>query len=127
MMELTKEQLMFASECCAGDPDKCHVCPLGHLITCKEQLIKQMHRYNEELTEENEILRVRCIPEELLGHPDPVGKPGECGLRCKCQADTVRKMQTEIEKRCIEGGIYPAFVANVIDQIAKDMSESHYV
>lgn len=50
-MGLTKEQLRFASECCAGDHDKCNVCPLNHLITCKEQLIKQMHQYNEELIE----------------------------------------------------------------------------
>lgn len=39
------------------------------------------------------------------------------------KADTVRKMQSEIEKRCDEGGIYPAFVARTIDQIAKEMLE----
>lgn len=35
----------------------------------------------------------------------------------------VSKMQTEIEKRCIKGGIYPAFVKSTIDQIAKEMLE----
>lgn len=37
------------------------------------------------------------------------------------KADTVRKMHSEIEARCIKGGIYPAFVARTIDQIAKEM------
>ena len=37
------------------------------------------------------------------------------------RADTVRKMQSEIKERCIKGGIYPAFVASTIDQIAKEM------
>lgn len=38
-------------------------------------------------------------------------------------ADTVRKMHSEIKKRCIKGGIYPAFVASTIDQIQKEMLE----
>ena len=38
-------------------------------------------------------------------------------------ADTVRKMHSEIKERCIKGGIYPAFVASTIDQIAKEMVE----
>ena len=37
------------------------------------------------------------------------------------RTDAVRKMQTEIKERCIKGGIYPAFVASTIDQIAKEM------
>ena len=39
------------------------------------------------------------------------------------RADTVREMHSKIKERCIKGGIYPAFVANVIDQIAKEMME----
>lgn len=42
------------------------------------------------------------------------------------KADTVRKMHSEIEKRCIKGGIYPAFVKSTIDQIAKEMEEAAY-
>ena len=92
----------------------------------------------KELTEENARLRSIqlhvCVgdvisPEKkeelrvVAGHKDPVGEPCECGLRCKCQVDTVRKMHSEIEARCIKGGIYPAFVASTIDQIAKEMIE----
>lgn len=38
-------------------------------------------------------------------------------------ADTVRKMHSMIKERCIDGGIYPAFVERVIAQIAKEMLE----
>lgn len=41
----------------------------------------------------------------------------------KLRADTVRNMHSLIKERCIKGGIYPAFVAGVIDQIAKEMLE----
>ena len=44
-------------------------------------------------------------------------------LIAEAKTDTVRKMHSEIKKRCIEGGIYPAFVASTIDQIAKEMLE----
>lgn len=38
-------------------------------------------------------------------------------------ADTVKRMQELIKERCIEGGIYPAFVASTIDKIAKEILE----
>ena len=37
--------------------------------------------------------------------------------------NTVQKMVEEIKKRCIEGGIYPAFVARTIDEIANEILE----
>ena len=39
------------------------------------------------------------------------------------RAYAVREMHSKIKDRCIEGGIYPAFVERVIDQIAKEMLE----
>lgn len=41
----------------------------------------------------------------------------------KIKADTVRKMQSEIEARCIEKGIYPVIVKRVVDEVAKEMVE----
>ena len=41
----------------------------------------------------------------------------------KGKIDTVRKMHTEIKERCIKGGIYPAFVARTIENVAKEMLE----
>jgi hypothetical protein len=42
----------------------------------------------------------------------------------RLRADTVRKIHSEIEKRCIKGGIYPAFVKSTIDQIAKEIIDT---
>ena len=42
-------------------------------------------------------------------------------IRQEVKADTVRKMQSEIEARCIKGGIYPAFVKRTISQIAEEI------
>lgn len=39
------------------------------------------------------------------------------------RAYAVREMHSKIKDRCIKGGIYPAFVARTIDQIAKEMLE----
>lgn len=41
----------------------------------------------------------------------------------KGTTDTVRKMQAEIKARCIKGGIYPAFVARVVEDVAKEILE----
>jgi chromosome segregation ATPase len=41
----------------------------------------------------------------------------------RLRADTVREMHFEIQQRCIKSGIYPAFVARTIDQIAQEMLE----
>lgn len=35
--------------------------------------------------------------------------------------DAVRKMQSEIKERCIEKGIYPVIVKNVLDKVAEEM------
>lgn len=37
--------------------------------------------------------------------------------------DAVRKMHEEIKLRLLKGGIYPAFVACVIDNVAREMLE----
>ena len=51
-------------------------------------------------------------------------KVSDCPINdeiAKAKADTVRSMRSRIKSRCIEGGIYLAFVERVIDQIAKEM------
>ena len=44
-------------------------------------------------------------------------------FEAEVKADTVRRMQAEIEARCIKGGIYPAFVKSTIDRIVEEMLE----
>lgn len=44
-------------------------------------------------------------------------------VRREARAATAQKMHSEIKERCIAGGIYPAFVANVIAAVAKELTE----
>ena len=72
-----------------------------------------------ELTEENERLKKRLKATNYMITPD--GRIEMIPTVESIRADTVRKMQTEIEARCIKGGIYPAFVRSTIEQIAEEM------
>ena len=76
----------------------------------------------KELTEENEILQYEIENGVVVCH--------DCHTKYadkieQAKADTVRKMQTEIEARCIKGGIYPAFVKNVVNQVANELLEGN--
>ena len=75
--------------------------------------------HNEKLTEENERLRYNN-----LVFAQGVEKVAANYYNLGC-TDTVRKMQSEIKERCIKGGIFPAFVASTIDEIAKEMLEEN--
>lgn len=77
---------------------------------------------NSELTEENERLRtkvgsLKCYADQF----DATIYAFQ--YLFDIRANTVREMRKRIKSRCIEGGIYPAFVENVIDQIAQEMLE----
>lgn len=91
------------------------------------ELIDKLRAKKAMLTEENERLRVenetlKIATNDQYSHLcDCHDKIAEM-LRQK-EADTVREMHSEIKERCIKGGIYPAFVASTIDQIAKEMLE----
>jgi hypothetical protein len=64
----------------------------------------------ERLTEENERIRASSVDYRNIPY-----------FVADAKADTVRKMQKMIEDRCIKGGIYPAFVARVIEQVAEEI------
>jgi hypothetical protein len=97
----------------------------GVLISakCAQFCLEHAQFYEQkikELTEENERLKldVEVCGAELSRYTENIVQMAK-----QDRADTVQKMQSEIEKRCIKGGIYPAFVASTIDQIAKEMLE----
>ena len=73
----------------------------------------------KQLTEENERLMDECGNQSTLWrqHFESIYETAKDTLK----ADTVRKMQKEIEARCVKGGIYPAFVKSTINQIAEEM------
>lgn len=58
------------------------------------------------------------------------GNMADGGTSChwcmdKTKADTVKKMQTMIKEECIAGGIYPAFVARVVENVEREMLEGN--
>lgn len=69
---------------------------------------ERLSAYNENLIKENTYLSNHLL--------DEVEQAKDLAI-----SDTVRKMHSEIEARCIKGGIYPAFVKSTIDQIAKEI------
>ena len=95
----------------------------------------------KELAEENESWRKRSVvvlgdgdnfevtslAKEMLGHPDPVGDPGECGLKHNCAVDTVQKMQERLKKEL--GKHYSPYFqvlgGELIDRIAKEILEEN--
>ena len=70
----------------------------------------------EKLTEENEKLN------KLLEHCEDDGEYWE-GKYNNAVNDTIHRMQSMIKEECIAGGIYPAFVARVVENVGKKMLE----
>lgn len=106
------------------------------LVRRKE--IADKHYYDlacefEDLRSENERLRAENAKYEAENHAqfDKWLKLEEATKRHHAELfeeakiavkeDAVRKMRSEIQKRCVEGGIYPAFVARTVEQVAKEM------
>lgn len=135
MENLNAEQVKKALECyvnfnCGECPLDCAKCEEFDCVKQALALINSQEQRIKELTDENERLKSQKYMiyadgrVEALGHNDPNGEPGKCGLYEQCRANTVREMQAEIINRCIQGGIYPAFVATTIDKIAKEMIDN---
>ena len=121
-MELNREQIIKGLECLSGVFVKCKECAYfaEHRLfpECRECASKDALALIQNLTEENE--RLKAENAHLI--KEAVFSPMERAHNTLAvRADTVRKMQSEIEARCIKGGIYPAFVKRTISQIAEEI------
>lgn len=144
-MELNKEQTIKALECCGGGiVTDCQECPRYYIdadttTECMEGLIRDALALIKELAEEVEQ-RIEDYSESQKSWEIAYDKLEVENERLQIQADmwestaycekdrcntievaTVLKMRSEIERRCIEGGIYPAFVKRVINNVAEEM------
>lgn len=105
---MEREQIIKALECCVKS--ECNKCPLSDGRCANGEMGRLALTIIKELTEENERLtRHTKMHDEIVA---------------ETKSDTVRKMHSEIRKRCMKGCIYPVFVARTIDQIAKEMVEN---
>ena len=75
-------------------------------------IIKELAEENERLRDELEIKSQKRVNIFELVESYDRGK-----------TKGVKKMRSEIERRCIEGGIYPAFVAKVVEDVEREMLE----
>ena len=115
-MKLNAEQIIKALECCVKS--ECNKCPLRDGRCANGEMGRLALAIINKLTEENERLKARVLEENHLRHQaEEMLANGMSVVR----ADTVRKMHSEIKQRCTEGGIYPAFVARVIDEVVKEI------
>lgn len=140
---MEKEQIVKALECCtrgrkSKDDRPCFECPYnecnlvggtgerqisgtcqGWLMKDTLSLIREQEKRIEELEAENEKLKKPRYMVRSDGRLEMI--PSVESVR----NETVRKMQEDIKERCIKGGIYPAFVKNVIETVAKEIVEGH--
>ncbi len=108
-MQLDKEKIIKALEWCIQS-ESCEYCEYKSDIdvcSIKDDALSLIIN----LAEENEKIGIENF--DLI-----------CELS-RIRKETVRKMQSEIKERCIKGGIFPAFVASTIDEIAKEMLEGN--
>ena len=122
-MELNREKIVKALECCGQAATDCFNCP--YIIKCKE-LYADSIALIKQLTEENE--RLKSV-EFTCGFVKP-HKVLECPIFDEIErtkADTVRKMQERLKNyyRHLSGKTLPAAVEYHIDQIAKEILEEN--
>lgn len=143
-MELNAEKVKKALECCLTTSEgDCIACGYrgkkdGLFVTCTNcliadalALINSQEQRIKELAEENERLTINMnaygLAAKRLGEEKNQFLDTIVCLEIdleKAKANAVRAMQAEIINRCIQGGIYPAFVATTIDKIAKEMIDN---
>lgn len=107
MSELNREQIIKALTMCWDTT--CTDCEFNDNCGGLWQVLENAISLIKEFTKEVEDLK--AIAEQYQKQFE------------EAKEDTVRKMQERIKEHCIKGGIYPAFVASTIDQIAKEMLE----
>ena len=111
---MLREEVIKALECCIEDEcDKCG-CSFGN---CQQNLMREALDLIKKLIEECEF------------HRKTIAENAQMGLEVtleeidKTKADTVRKMQEDIKRRCLDKGIYPAVVKRAIEDAAKEILE----
>ncbi len=118
-----REDVIKVLECCA-ESTCCEECPAYDFCYGQEWVVENALALCRDLTEENERLardksywKKRAESRELE-HDKAVKKGYSWG-----KADTIRRMHKIIGERCIEGGIYPSFVAHTITEVAEELLE----
>jgi hypothetical protein len=114
---VTDEQIIRALDYCVeqGITSECEKCKLKkgcrtEMITMALSLINRQKAEMERLTEEVEI------KSQKRANIFEISSAYERG-----RAEAITKYHEEVKKRCIEGGIYPVIVKNIMEDARKEM------
>ena len=125
-MELKREEIIKALECCEQEVKDCPYCPLTRDYSpCSTTMAKNALSLINELTEENERLKHTI---SLLGKNNdelarvlPLAKKE---VEVETRADTVSEMQERLKNTFDHRGLVGVdIIEKRIDQIAKEMLE----
>lgn len=128
-----RERIVKALECCLADRAICDNCPIQK--ECESNpfdatLARYALALITELTEEIKDLEADYDRVYEQAEADILGNMADGGTSCHwCIAGhkraTIQKMQTMIKEECLAGGIYPAFVARVVENVGKRLLEEN--
>ena len=107
---MTDNDIIKALECC--NDGACEYCPIGGddcIQRSRSKAIDLINRKNAE----NERLQ------EHIKHTNNVVKQ----VVEDTKSEAIKEFADEFEKRCIAGGIYPAFVKKQLDDVKKEMTK----
>lgn len=127
-MKLNREQIIKALECHANGC-KCSQCPMPKRTkehhSCWTELSQAILALFKEITEENESLHASCTELTQCCTKLEALYKIECKRVDTVKADTVRRMQSDIQEACLKGGIWPAFVAGVVKGVGEKILEEN--
>jgi hypothetical protein len=122
---MEREQIIKALECCSKTT--CEDCPYtknGKVdifdITCSVNMAKDALALINELIEKNEGLEDNLIKQSAENIMLLIEQQ-------EIKANTVRRMQSDIQEACLKGGIWPAFVARVVERVGDKILEENNV
>ena len=120
---MEREQIIKALECHANGC-KCSQCPMPKRTkehhSCWTELSQATLSFIKELIEENERLEDNLIKQSTENIMLLIEQQ-------EIKADTVHRMQSDIQEACLMGGIWPAFVAGVVKGVGEKILEENNV
>ena len=126
-MELNREHIIKALECCVNPEECCEDCILLEDRNCGVNLLKNALSLIKELIEENERLRNRVVCKVVIPDEKLEEIKNECLEKVELdikaiQADTVREMQERVLKVTKPlNAVGVGFLETVLEDIAEEM------
>ena len=116
---LTANEIKKALKCCYLQ-DRCTDCPFMKVGGCNENpaelaidLISHLEAEKEGLEKENKKLLLKLCKK--------INKESKV-IENHIKAEAYEELASEFEKRCMAGGIYPAFVKRQLENVKKELT-----